>query len=148
MINRWLAAVTGLFFAVIGGGVLWIMRFSDSGTRSLRADNLYPGLIAIGLVIFGVLTAARDFKTSTWHVTAGQLRPFLFVTGGVVAFAVIIGPGGLLPAVLATVVISAFGSRDARCGQSVVLGLCVAAAVALLFLGLLNQSMKLVAGWP
>lgn len=125
-----------------------MMRISDGNIRWLQADRVFPRIIAIGLVVGGVVTAARDTRTSTPPATPAPWRPLFLVTGGVIAFAVIIGPAGLIPAVFAGAVISAFGSREARLRQTIVLGFCVAAVIALLFVGLLRQPMELVVGWP
>lgn len=147
--GKWMPATAGAFLAVVGGGAFWMMRASADSAPVVRADGLFPRIIAIGLAIFGVLAAARDFRAIARQVSINwRFRPCLLVTGSVIAFAVIIGPGGLLPAVFVSVLISAFGARGARLGQSIALALCVAAVVALLFVGLLGQPMKLIVGWP
>ena len=146
--DKWRRVFAGAFFAAAGGSACWLAYASPDSAAAVRTDSLFPRAIAISLIVLGIVAGARDFRIDTGTAVAWRLRPFLLVTGSVIAFAAVIGRGGLLPAIFASVVISALGSRDARLGQSVALGVCVAGIVALLFVGLLGQPMKLIAGWP
>lgn len=74
------------------------------------------------------------------------LRPSLAVTSSVLAFALLIERAGLIPAVIATVLVAALGSRESHPRETVVLAVCLAAAMALLFVGLLGQPFNLLAG--
>ena len=147
--GKWMPAFAGLSFAIIGAGAFWLMRVSADGAAAVQTDSFFPSAVAISLLVFGTLTAARDFRSSSLRaMPESQFRPCVLVTGSVIAFATIIERGGLLPAVFVSVMIAAFGSRQARLGQNITLSLCVATAIALVFVGLLGQPMKLIVGWP
>jgi len=146
--GKWRPAFIGVFFAIIGGGGFLFIRVSADGAAAARADNLFPSVVAMGLFLAGLVTASRGFRDAAADATDSRSRACILVIGSVVAFAAIIGRGGLLPAIFVCVLISAFGSRHARLGQSIVLGLCVAVAIAVLFVGLLGQPIKLIAGPP
>ena len=78
---------------------------------------------------------------------ASALRPGIAIAGSVVAFALLIERAGFLPAVTATVLIASLGAGTLTVRQAVVLAASVATALAVLFIGFLNQPFALVAGF-
>jgi hypothetical protein len=74
-------------------------------------------------------------------------RACLAVSGSVLIFALLIERAGLLPAVIATVLVAALGSRASRPRETLILAVCLAAAIALLFVGLLGQPITLLVGF-
>jgi hypothetical protein len=74
-------------------------------------------------------------------------RACVAVSTSVAAFALLIESTGLLPAVVAAVMIAAQAAGAARLRDTLTLALCLAAAVALLFVGLLRQPFRLIAGF-
>jgi hypothetical protein len=75
------------------------------------------------------------------------VRPCFAIAGSVLAFALLIERVGYLAAVIATVLIAAFGSRELNVRQALMLSLIVTAVMAVLFVGLLDQPLSLVAGF-
>lgn len=73
-------------------------------------------------------------------------RACLAVSASVMAFALLVESAGLLPAVVATVLIAAQGAGAPRTRQVLLLAAGIAAAVAVLFVGLLGQPIPLIAG--
>lgn len=79
--------------------------------------------------------------------TASLLRAWLAVVGSMVCFALLIETAGLLPAVLATVVVASRGSPDTQVREAVLLGIGLATAISVLFVILLNQPIAIVRWW-
>jgi hypothetical protein len=79
--------------------------------------------------------------------TASLLRAWLAVIASVVCFALLIETAGLFPAVLVTVLVAARGSPDTQARDAVLLGICLAAAISVLFVVLLNQPIAIVSLW-
>jgi hypothetical protein len=75
------------------------------------------------------------------------VQPCLAIAGSVVAFALLIERGGYLAAVMVTVLIASCGSRELTVRQALLLSLVVTAVMAFLFVGLLDQPLRLVAGF-
>lgn len=75
------------------------------------------------------------------------LRPCAAIAGSVFAFAVLIERAGFLAAVIATVLIAALAARALRARDALILAVVVAAAMAALFIGVLDQPFVLIAGW-
>lgn len=74
-------------------------------------------------------------------------RACLAVSASVMAFALLVETAGLLPAVMATVSIALLGAGVARARQVLLFAAGIAAAVAVLFVGLLGQPIALIAGF-
>lgn len=74
------------------------------------------------------------------------LRSCLAIAASVLAFACLIERAGLLPAVIATVVVASFGEAQPRMRRTLVVSACLAAAVWLLFVVFLGQPFSPIRG--
>jgi hypothetical protein len=74
------------------------------------------------------------------------VRPCLAVGGSVLIYALLVERAGLLLAVVATVFVAALGSSPVEPRKTLILAVGLAAAVALVFVGLLGQSIDLLVG--
>lgn len=75
------------------------------------------------------------------------VRPGLAITGSVLVFALLIERAGLVPAVGVTVLVATLGAGTATIRQAVICALCLAVAMAVLFVGLLKQPFQLFSGY-
>lgn len=75
-----------------------------------------------------------------------HVRTCLAISGSVLMFAFLVERAGLAPAVVATVVVASLASRPVRWRETAILALCLAAAVALVFVKLLGQPIDLLDG--
>jgi len=78
---------------------------------------------------------------------ASLLPPWLAVIGSVVCFALLIETAGLIPAVIVTVLVASRGSRDTPVREALLFGVCLALAVAVLFVIALNQPLAILRAW-
>ena len=78
---------------------------------------------------------------------ASPLRAGLAVTGSVVCFALLIETAGLVPAVIVTVLVASRGCPDTHVREAVLFGVCLAVAMSVLFVVLLNQPLAIVRLW-
>jgi hypothetical protein len=74
----------------------------------------------------------------------GAARPLLAIAGSVLAFALLIERAGYLAAVTATVLIASLASRELTLRRALMLAVGVATAMAVLFVGLLDQPLPLL----
>ena len=79
--------------------------------------------------------------------SATPRRASLAVVSSVVCFALLIETAGLIPAVMVTVLVASRGSPDTPVRDAVLCGLCLAVAMAVLFVVLLNQPLALLRMW-
>ena len=84
-------------------------------------------------------------KAAPVNASSGT-RACLAVSGSVLTFALLIERAGLLPAVVATVLIAALATRASRPRETFILAVCLAMGIALLFVGLLGQPIPLLVG--
>jgi hypothetical protein len=75
------------------------------------------------------------------------LRSCLAVAGSVLTFALLIERAGLLPAIVATVVVGSLGEAQRRIRRTLILSVCLAAAAWLLFVGFLDQPFSAIRGF-
>ena len=85
-------------------------------------------------------TTATPVSAHSW------VRACLAVSGSVLIYAFLIERAGLLPAVVATVFVAALGSHSSRPLHTLSLAVGLAAAVALIFVVMLGQSIDLLVG--
>lgn len=122
---------------IVGGGLLtaaglafsWYAAESyDLGTFRRMGPGMFPMVLGVVLCVFGMALAVPAIFR--WGAMP-DIRVWtpLFVLSGVTAFAITIGPFGLLPAIIAVVVISSFAELRIRPFSTVMLclALCVLA---------------------
>lgn len=130
-----LAAILFLIFGSVAVIVGWGYGF---GTFSALGSGAMPvlagaGLFAMGLIQLAQSTFAR--KAGTTFVSAlpmAERRPLLVILAAILAFGLMIGPLGLLPALTALVCISWFAEKGGRPLEL----LAVLVVIALLIVGI------------
>ncbi len=85
------------------------------------------------MALFGLAITLRGLRLSGEAVKLRSLRPVLLVCAGVLAFAFLVQPFGLILAVLALVFISCLGGWEFRLREVVALSFVLAALVAGVF---------------
>jgi hypothetical protein len=131
----------GLIITVIGGAFLIGGLDYRMGTVVRMGPGYLPvsyGVITVflGLVIT-LLALGRSGETPHPSV-----RSVLAVLGSIASFGVLLPTFGLIPAILATVMIATRGDRDARLAPSVILAVTVAVAAWLVFIEVLGLPMQ------
>jgi len=76
-----------------------------------------------------------------------RLRSCLAIAGSVLTFASLVERAGLLPAVVATVIVASLGDVQRRTRRTLILSVCLAAAVWLVFVVLLDQPFQAIRGF-
>ncbi|ADO42640.1 tripartite tricarboxylate transporter TctB family protein [Ketogulonicigenium vulgare] len=99
---------------IVGGALLIVVGLSFAGyaathyplgTIARMGPGMFPTCLGVILAIFGVLQAVPAFFR-TGKMPEIRIWSPIFVLGGVAAFAALIFPFGLIPAIIALVVIS------------------------------------------
>jgi membrane protease YdiL (CAAX protease family) len=80
-------------------------------------------------------------------VTVDSIRACLAIVASVLVFALLIERGGLIPAVMLTVLVASQASRKLRRRDALLLAIGLAAVVSLIFVGLLAQPFALIRGF-
>lgn len=120
---------------VIGGGILaavgavftwYTIQSYDLGTPNQMGPGMFPAALGALLCLFGLLIIGQALITQSVFPPIRIRSPF-FVLAGMAAFGLLIVPFGLIPAVLAVVVLSSFADNQLRplgmAGLGVVMGI-------------------------
>lgn len=76
--------------------------------------------------------------------TPPALRPALAIGGSVMTFALLVERAGFIAVVMLTVLVASLGCRDSAGRQTAVLAVAVATAMAVVFVGILDQPFALL----
>ena len=124
--------VSGVLIALAG---LYV-GYSALGFGVGNASRMGPGymlmVIAAGMVIMGTALAVGSVKYDD-PVPNIAWRPLLAVTAGMCAFAGLLNPFGLVPAVMLLVGLSSLGDPEAKPVSTLILAACVAGGMWLVF---------------
>lgn len=104
----------GALLVLFGLGFsLYAMGHYDLGTLRRMGPGMFPAALGFVLAFFGVLLLVPAFFRPGVRPEIRIWTP-LFVLSGVAAFALTIRPFGLIPAILAVVIISSFAELKFR----------------------------------
>jgi hypothetical protein len=120
---------------LMGIGLFFLM--GALGMRIGEARSMGPGYFPMVLGIAGMILGAIIIIPALMRpgVLPGvNWRPFFAVMMAILVFALVMPRAGLLPAVLATVVVASFGDPRSRLWQTVLLAAGLAAATWVIFI--------------
>lgn len=104
----------GILLIVVGIGFsVYAMTHYDLGTLRRMGPGMFPAALGFILAVFGLLQAIPAFFRPGVMPDIRIWTP-IFVLGGTAAFAMMIRPFGLLPAVAAVVIISSLAELRIR----------------------------------
>jgi hypothetical protein len=140
----------GFNLAEIVGGVAIIalgafVVFEASGYPIGQLRRMGPGYLPVVLgsvlILLGLLVILEGRAART-TIPAVPWRALLAISAGIVAFGVLVRPLGLVPAVVALVLIASLAEERLRLGTALVLALGLAAFAWIVFVSLLGLSMR------
>jgi hypothetical protein len=145
----------GLTLAVIGGAFALGAREYPIGTAASMGPGYFPLLLGALLVILSVAITLGSFGKPDKSENAGAIawKPLLFVVGANFAFGILLGglpsiglPAmGLMPAILALVIIATLAGSGFKLRETMVLAAVLAAGSWLVFVKTINLPIQL---WP
>jgi hypothetical protein len=138
---------SGVLFAAFGLFFVIFARQYDMGTAARMGPAYFPTVLGGLLLLLGVLIALRAVWLPTGDATVGRFhfKPLLLVLGAVVAFGLLLRPGGLLVAVAALVFISSLGSDEFHLRDVLLLTVGLALLVLAVFIWGLGLTVPV---WP
>ena len=114
----------GFFFAVFA-------RQYDLGTAARMGPGYFPTMLGLLLMAIGAFVAFRGLRTEAedghGDIDRFHFKPLILVLGAVVAFGLLLRPGGLIVALLALIFISSLGSGEFKLKEilPLAIGLCL-----------------------
>ncbi len=105
---------TGLLFAAIGIGALWIGADYSMGTPQRPGTGVLPFFLSWGLIGIGAALAIKSVLSGDTPVAAWAWRPLAAVTLGTVAFGYLIDDLGLILTMIVSLTLGAAGTPETR----------------------------------
>jgi hypothetical protein len=136
----------GILFLTIGAGALLIGRNYPIGSASVMGPGYFPRLLGGLLCVFGLIIAAKGVFKSGLSVDVGSARPFLIILA-VVLFGVLLPSAGLIPAIVALVIVGAAGGHEFRLVEALIMAAVLCAFSIAVFNWGLGLHMPLWRAW-
>ncbi|UIJ73441.1 tripartite tricarboxylate transporter TctB family protein [Aurantimonas sp. HBX-1] len=136
--------LAGAAFVVIGG--FFAVGALDYGIGSARrmGPGYFPLALGSALMLVGLALAGKMvWQRSDNLVGTLYVRPVIALFAAILSFALLLETAGLVAACVATVLLSALGSRETKLLGSLVVALVMAAGCSLLFVEFLGLPMTL-----
>lgn len=137
----------GCMFLALGVGALLLSReYSLPGSREI-GPGYFPGMLAGILSLIGAMLIARSLMRAGQALSAVKLKSVLPIVFGVLMFAGLLRPVGLLPMVVCLVFVGGLASARFKAKQNLVLGVTLAVVASLLFVKGLGLPMPVFGYW-
>jgi len=105
--------LSGVMFIVFGLAALWFGRNLQMGTTVRMGPGYVPHMLAYIMMGLGGIIVVIALLTSTGERTeAPKWKPITMVTIGIVCFALLFERAGLLPALVALILITSLGGEE------------------------------------
>ena len=105
--------LSGVMFIVFGLAALWFWRNLQMGTTVRMGPGYVPHMLAYIMMGLGGIIVVMALLTSTGERTeAPKWKPITMVTIGIVCFALLFERAGLLPALVALILIASLGGEE------------------------------------
>jgi len=129
---------SGVMFIAFGVFFAGFARQYDMGTAARMGPAYFPTVLGLLLVAVGLFVGFQGLRTEDEHghgaVDKFHFKPLALVLGGVVAFGVLLRPGGLLVALAGLIIISSLGSGEFKWKEIVPLSIGLAVLVLAVFI--------------
>jgi len=138
----------GLLYAALGGAAIVIARDYGWGSSSRMGPGYFPTVLGALLLLIGVASLVRAFLVEGEPIGAIAWKGLVLVTAGTVLFGVLLRPAGLVPALLALILVSASASARFRLDwRALALMAVLIAFCALVFVKGLGLPVQLLGTW-
>ena len=138
--------LSGVMFIAFGLGALYFGRNLQMGTTVRMGPGYVPHMLAYIMMSLGGIITVVALVTQGERTEAPKWKPITMVTIGIVCFAALFERAGLLPALVALVLIASLGGEEFKLTE--VLGNMVALAVlcVLVFKVGLGMNISIITG--
>ncbi len=138
--------LSGVMFIAFGLGALYFGRNLQMGTTVRMGPGYVPHMLAYIMMSLGGIITVVALVTQGERTEAPKWKPITMVTIGIVCFVALFERAGLLPALVALVLIASLGGEEFKLTE--VLGNMVALAVlcVLVFKVGLGMNISIIAG--
>jgi hypothetical protein len=138
---------TGLIYIAFGAGALLIARDYGFGTARKMGPAYFPSILSVILIAIGIVSLVRSLIRPGTPIGRFTVKGLLLVTGATVLFGLTLRRAGLIVAMPALVIVSAYASRRFRWPPAIALAAVLTAFCILIFLKGLGIPIPVVGPW-
>ncbi|HEY1147053.1 MAG TPA: tripartite tricarboxylate transporter TctB family protein [Pseudoduganella sp.] len=138
---------SGVIFLCMGLAAVIIGRDYSMGTAGRMGPGYFPTILGGILAIIGVIAMVRSFMRPGEAVGRFYVRNLLLVLVAVLLFGFLMRDAGLVPAILAVVLVSAYASPKFTWGSSLLIAIGLAVFAVVVFVKLLGLPMPILGPW-
>ncbi|MGH8706019.1 MAG: tripartite tricarboxylate transporter TctB family protein [Burkholderiales bacterium] len=138
--------LAGLFFLVIGALAVSVARDYPMGSAMRMGPGYFPTVLGGILVLFGIFLTLRGIARGVRFESEWGWRPLAAIALSIVLFGFLMSRAGLIPALAATLFVSALGGREFRLKEALVLSALMSAFAVGVFVYGLKLPYRLLAG--
>ncbi len=123
----------GLMFLAFGIGFSWAAQAYQMGSAVRMGPAYFPTVLGALLAVLGLVVFLQSFIVQGERVSRFYIKPVVLVLGGVIIFALLLRPFGLVIATIALIFVAALGGYDFRWKEVAVLAACLVVFALLVF---------------
>jgi len=138
---------SGLLFLACALAFLWIGRNYDFGSPLRMGPSFFPVVLSVVLATIGLAALVRSFVVVGEPIGGFTVKGLLLVTLGTLLFALLIERAGVVVAVSAITLVSAYASVKFTWKQGITMALLLSAFCALVFVYGLGVPMPILGSW-
>lgn len=138
---------SGIMFLLFGLAAVVIARDYAMGNAGRMGPAYFPTVLGWILAAIGAVALVRSFMTSGENVEKFAIKELLLVLGAVLLFGILVRGAGLVAAVIALIMVSAYASIKFRWTSSIALAVGLAVFSVLLFVKALGLPMPILGPW-
>ena len=138
---------TGLIYLFFGASAILVARDYGMGTAIKMGPAYFPTILGGLLILIGAISVIRSFIVDGTPIGAFAFKGLSFVIGSTVVFGLLVRGAGMVVALTALVIISAYGSTRFRWRPTIVMAVGLTLFCALVFIKGLGIPLPVIGPW-
>lgn len=138
---------SGLLFLAVASAFFWIARSYDFGSPLRMGPSFFPVVLSIALAAIGLVAFLRSFTVAGEKIGGFAVKGLLLITLGTLLFGALIERAGVIAAVTAITLVSAYASVKFTWTQGLIMAALLSAFCALVFVYGLGVPMPMLGSW-
>ena len=137
--------LSGALFIFFGLGTAIVASGYKLGNAMRIGPGTFPIILGVIVALIGLAVLLRAIREpgSSETIVSWELKPLLFIVLAIVAFSITIGTLGLIPAIIAVVIVGHFASREASLPELACMAVVLCAIATGIFIYGLNLPIPL-----
>ena len=138
---------TGFIYIFFGASAILIARDYGMGTGVRMGPAYFPTILGGLLILIGGISVIRSFIVIGTPIGACTFKGLSFVIGSTVVFGLLVRGAGLVVALTALVIISAYGSTHFRWRPTIIMAVGLTLFCVFVFLKGLGIPLPVIGPW-